>query len=1097
MKILLKVSAGLGVRRGEGQPVLYLLAYSFLLGGSLLLFDTAAYVLFLDHFDAGRLPSVYIAVALVVPSIGLAYTWLEKRLSRAQMLHGTLIFLVVSLLVLRLIFWLSPFGGLLFAAVIWDEVFYALSGLGFWALAGFIFDVRQGKRLFGLIGSGGLVAGIVSGLSIPSLVNLVGTENLILVSAVILAPCSLLLATLARKYPESFAGMEESQRQRGGLMELGPLKDRYIALIMLLTIFSFLIYYFLDYTFFEQADGRYLDRVELARFLGLFFGATRAVILVARIFFSGRLLARYGVKLGLISLPVILLLGTASTAAGQILGSLNLVFWLVVALKLANEVILETIYGSSVTLLLQTMPAIRRLTVQTAREMIAGPLAIGFSGAFLILYLSISTSAPNSLIIAMLIILIGWLGTTVVASREYTQSLIKALKDRLLSGSTLTFDDASSIAILKEKLQSPLADEAMYALGLLEKIEHPDLANFLSELLDHPSAVVRREALLRLEQRRFDGALPAIQRCLELDSSPGVQAAALQALSAVDRPEISARVLRYLNSGNSLLKTGAIVGLLRYDKGQAAKQAGRTLAEMVGSARPEERAAAARIIGLAGDTARDGLLTTLLADENPLVQRAALKAAGRLKDQTLWPTVIALLENQAVHGPAANALVAGGRETLPSLRVLLLNSKAPPTVLRRALKVIGRIDDPDAVMILVNWMDHPDLTLRSQALRSLRRLVHQAQTISRERVQAQIKSEVSYSAYLLALAQDLSHGKGLSLLQSALALALDQTRLRIFDLLAFIYEPSTIQRVQMNLASSSPHLQAYAVELLDILVEPDLKPLLLPLFEKLSDQERLHHLKAIYPQSTASQEERLREILADKDGLVTSWTIATAIHAVEQTALQALVIEVREMLSDRVALLRETALWTLCRLDDENRDYCISQLAADPNPIVKSALAKWNTPETQEETMLSTIEKVIILKSVSIFARVPDDVLADVAQLLTEVQVDRGEAIMHKGDIGDSMYIIVSGRVRVHDGERALEFLGNRDIFGEMALLDAEPRSASVTAEAETHMLRLDQVLLYELMDDYSEVARAIIRVLSGKLRERVKDLGELALRYS
>jgi len=95
------------------------------------------------------------------------------------------------------------------------------------------------------------------------------------------------------------------------------------------------------------------------------------------------------------------------------------------------------------------------------------------------------------------------------------------------------------------------------------------------------------------------------------------------------------------------------------------------------------------------------------------------------------------------------------------------------------------------------------------------------------------------------------------------------------------------------------------------------------------------------------------------------------------------------------------------------------------------------------------------------------------------------------------MYIIVDGSVRVHDGERTLSHLHAGDIFGEMAILDAEPRMASVSAVADTQLLRLDQESFYELMDDHSEVARGIILVLSRHLRACVKDLNELRVCFA
>jgi sigma-B regulation protein RsbU (phosphoserine phosphatase) len=142
--------------------------------------------------------------------------------------------------------------------------------------------------------------------------------------------------------------------------------------------------------------------------------------------------------------------------------------------------------------------------------------------------------------------------------------------------------------------------------------------------------------------------------------------------------------------------------------------------------------------------------------------------------------------------------------------------------------------------------------------------------------------------------------------------------------------------------------------------------------------------------------------------------------------------------------------------------------------------------------MPTTTERVTILKTVSIFAKTPDDILAEIASLLEEVPINAGETAFEKGEMGTSMYVIAGGRVRVHDGERTLNYLGECDVFGEMALVDSQPRSASVTAVEDTKLLRLDQDPFYRLMDERSEVSRGVIRVLSRHLRARVQDLDNL-----
>lgn len=142
--------------------------------------------------------------------------------------------------------------------------------------------------------------------------------------------------------------------------------------------------------------------------------------------------------------------------------------------------------------------------------------------------------------------------------------------------------------------------------------------------------------------------------------------------------------------------------------------------------------------------------------------------------------------------------------------------------------------------------------------------------------------------------------------------------------------------------------------------------------------------------------------------------------------------------------------------------------------------------------MLITIEKVIILKTVSIFSSISDETLAQLARVMTEIELEAEEELFAKGDLGHDMYVIIDGEVRAHDGETVFNLLGEGDIFGEMAVLDPEPRVASITATRPSRLLRLERQPLYELMDRHSEVAHGIIRVLCGHLRARVGDVNRL-----
>ncbi len=132
-----------------------------------------------------------------------------------------------------------------------------------------------------------------------------------------------------------------------------------------------------------------------------------------------------------------------------------------------------------------------------------------------------------------------------------------------------------------------------------------------------------------------------------------------------------------------------------------------------------------------------------------------------------------------------------------------------------------------------------------------------------------------------------------------------------------------------------------------------------------------------------------------------------------------------------------------------------------------------------------TIEKMLVLRTVDVFAAVREEYLESVAASSTEVRLAAGEALFAEGDFGTSLFVIVSGRMEVVAGGRRLAEMGERDVVGEMAALDPEPRSATVSALEDCLLLRLTNEDLDLLMRDDVEVARGIIQTLCRRLRSR------------
>ncbi|MCT7952297.1 Crp/Fnr family transcriptional regulator [Ancylothrix sp. C2] len=134
--------------------------------------------------------------------------------------------------------------------------------------------------------------------------------------------------------------------------------------------------------------------------------------------------------------------------------------------------------------------------------------------------------------------------------------------------------------------------------------------------------------------------------------------------------------------------------------------------------------------------------------------------------------------------------------------------------------------------------------------------------------------------------------------------------------------------------------------------------------------------------------------------------------------------------------------------------------------------------------MLTSVDRLLFVRAVPIFKELRDDFLVRLASVMDELSFPANHTIFTQGQEGRSLYIVVSGKVRVHLGEQDLAQLEQGACFGEMSLFDAEPRSASVTTLETCECLMLTQQQLYDAIEETPGIAVNIIRLLSRRIRE-------------
>lgn len=128
--------------------------------------------------------------------------------------------------------------------------------------------------------------------------------------------------------------------------------------------------------------------------------------------------------------------------------------------------------------------------------------------------------------------------------------------------------------------------------------------------------------------------------------------------------------------------------------------------------------------------------------------------------------------------------------------------------------------------------------------------------------------------------------------------------------------------------------------------------------------------------------------------------------------------------------------------------------------------------------------KVELLRGVSLFSACSDAELARIASLVDEVELPAGKVLMQEGAAGHECFVVAEGMARATLRGDELANYGPGSIFGEMALLDQAPRSATIVSETPMRLLVLDRRRFASLLGSSSSVAKKVLRVLVERLRQ-------------
>ena len=1084
------------LRPEETTPAALMFAYSFLAMTSYNILKPITRSQFITTLGADNLPYVLFVAGILIGVVMHLYTSAIRHVPRQHVVPVTQA-AIVGLLV---VFW-----ALLRTGAAWVTVAFYFFGLilgvllisQFWTLANDIFDARQAKRLFGFIGGGASLGGALGAAMTAAIVQEVGSEQLVLVSAAALALCSGIVVILLRQHDiGEEADFDASEQGVGGreafrlLSESRPLKV--LALTVACAAAGAAV---VDQQLNMAAEALRGDGGgdSIAAFLAQITAYLSIGGFIVQVALVSRLHRSAGIGVALLLLPI-----GFSVSAALILFTGAL--WAVAGARVLGSTLRYTVDKTTREILFVPLPTELRHRVKPFIDVTMDRFAKAATAVLLLALvqpwglgldwrlLSYATLAITGL----------WIAVSIQARREYLRSFRASLDARTITADTVLTSggEATTVETLVEELSNPDPAGVLYAIDMLEAMDKPNLVTPL--LLRHESADIRTRALHALASGRSRVAerwRDTVER-MTRDDDVDVRAAALATLASLagrrrrawenaplgeagsDRgpagpldQDLAAMMSRHLGDPEPRVAVAAAAVLARSARESDVSLAESTFQRLIEDTRntaANGRTEAARALARTRAPRFRALLVPLLHDHQVDVVLEAVRSARALgvSDGLFLPGLISRLGHRSLKHAARETLAAFGEEIVPALRYALENPHEHVWVRRHIPSTLALVPAEPSMEALSASLDSPDGFLRYKviaAIESIRRN-HAVLLAPRAAVEERIMRESAHYCEALTLRQNLlDHAPAPhdTLLERALGERLERTLDRIYRLMGALYEVDDIAAARQAIERGGHKRSTHALEYLDNVLQGKVRKRIMPLIDETPPSAKVDHANLALSTRPRDLCDTLAQLIYDADPVIA----AAAIHFAARHAPGELTDDIEWVRSNRRTDLRvrDTAAWALA---GESGD--------DGRPAAAVGLP--------------TVGFVERLRLIPAFQFVSVDDLFRVIESSREVRYAAGHEVGREGT-AEAVELLIEGSVRYSTGAGGQGELEAPDILGLEEVLQGTPIARRTWANEPSTSLRIEAPDFMAMVSDDILLAEGLFRLLLSPAGER-RDRG-------
>jgi hypothetical protein len=471
------------------------------------------------------------------------------------------------------------------------------------------------------------------------------------------------------------------------------------------------------------------------------------------------------------------------------------------------------------------------------------------------------------------------------------------------------------------------------------------------------------------------------------------------------------------------------------------------------------------------------VLLELLRDVDPRVRLEALLTARKVNRPETWPVLIELLASPTFSHQAAAALKQVGEPVLPVLEASFHKSGQSDLVMLRIVQIMGKIGSRQALELLWKKADYPDKRIVKQILYSLRFINYKAQGREIRDVNALLEAEMSKTIWNLAAINELPDEPHFKFLREALNEEVADNYDQIIILLSIIYDPESLQLVRENIESGDPDNLQFAIELLDLFIDPELKPKLLPLLDDSSTIDKLNQLQIHFPRESYNPIQVINYILNRDYNYNNRWTKVCAIHAAAYIDDFRVSRGLVAQMFNADKLLQETAAWVIYNKDKSAWEKIAERLPAKDKRFLDASIENNQLLDGLNDGFFLFIEMVMFIKQTPAFRNIHGLLLSDLADKIIPLDMDAKEKIKFNKDDGNTpVFIVAHGAVKIWNDNDLVANLNRGDVYGEIFQQQQASTLTLIEASERSVVFKINLMDFYFVLANHHELVQGLIR---------------------